>query len=225
MSSRGSVFERSGGGDVARQTGAAAVHEHLQPRLDGGQLVPQSPVRPPGGAQGSGGVVHVLDPILDIGVAVEVGGNVVRVTVALLEDPLEEASRAGGVVAGAGHEDRAALVRLGLELAAEAKLHGHVDGLTHDQGTGLARGHGGGHAGEAREQVGRLGLLRHAQVVAALHVGDLVTHHTGQLVDAAHRQQGAAVEVDVAAGQGEGIEAGVFDHAKAVDEGLGLDPC
>ena len=163
------------------------------------------------------------DAVLDFRVAEEVGRDVVGVMLLLLEDALEEARAARGVVPRANHEDAAELVRFGLVLAAVAELHRHVGGLGRDQEAGLLGRDGGRHPRDSHEQIGDLRLLAHAGVVVLLDVGDLVPHDPRQLVDARYRENGAAVEVDVPAGNGEGVECGVVDDAEAVDEGLGFD--
>jgi hypothetical protein len=58
--------------------------------------------------------------------------------------------------------------------------------------------------------------------VAPLDVTDLVSQHTRQLVHAPRGEDGSTVEVDVAPGNSEGVEARVHDDPEAVDEGLGL---
>ena len=78
-------------------------------------------------------------------------------------------------------------------------------------------------AGGARQQRGPEGLLCAARVVVALHVGDLVAHHAGQLAQAGGLEDRPAVEVEVAGGQREGVQGRVRDHAEAVDEGLRLE--
>src|SRR5262249_13122715 len=77
--------------------------------------------------------------------------------------------------------------------------------------------------GEVREQLGQLAVLLHAREVARLHVADLVPDHARELVGAARGEQSAAVHVDVAPGQGEGVQGGVAHDAEAVGEGLRVE--
>ena len=181
-------------------------------------------VRRPVGVQVAGLDLDRRDPVLHVGVAEQVGRGLCHPLALLLAHELAEELRdAVGLVAGAGHEDAAQAIGLVLELAAPAQLDCHVRRLGGDHGRRVAHRDGRGHPAEPGEQVRHLGLPLHAGVVVGLHVGDLVAHHARQLVDVAGRQHGAAVEVDVAARHGEGVEAVVLDHAEAVDEGLGLE--
>jgi hypothetical protein len=153
----------------------------------------------------------------------QVGRDVVGCGALLGQDALEEARDGGWRIAGAGHEDGAQLVRFRLVLAAEFELHRDVRGLGRDQDARLLGRHRGRHPRDPDQQVRKLRRLLHARVVAGFHVRDLVPHHTRQLGLAARRQQGSAVEVDVAARHREGVQAGIVDHPEAVDERLWLD--
>ncbi len=116
------------------------------------------------------------------------------------------------------------MVRLVLEIAAELELDRLVHSLGGKGGTPFAGGDGGPKAGEGGQQLGNRGPLAHARVVPALHVPDLVAHHAGELIDAPGCEDRSAVQIDVAARDGEGVQRWVLHHAKPVEERLLGDP-
>ena len=163
------------------------------------------------------------DAVFDVRMTEEVGGGLEADVVARDHDALEEAGHSLGAVAGSRHEVGADVIGLGLELAREPELEGHVEPLAGEQRSWLSGRHRGGHAGELGEEVRDRGLLPHPGVVAALHVADLVGDHPRQLVQRAGLEDRAAMQVDVASRHREGVERRIDDDAKVVDEGLGFD--
>ena len=160
-------------------------------------------------------------PVIGGRVAVEVGGDLARDRVSG-GDAFEEARHALGIEARADHVVDSLAIRLGLCGAAVLELECHVEALTRDQQAGIAAGeYDGGETGQRdqRRDPLALGTPRH---VAHANVCDLVREHAGEFGRVARLLEDAAVQVDVAAADREGVERVVLDDRETVDERLRL---
>ncbi len=154
-------------------------------------------------------------------------GYLVAVQAALLLEPHEERRHRIRVEMRPGHGADADAV--GLQLVGAREVHFALvgGGLAERQGgdDDLGVGRGGDDRGEHRRPGGEVAALRaldRARDVALRDVGQLVRHDAGQLAFAAHRGQQARVDAEVAAGQGEGVDARVADHEHGELGRLGL---
>ena len=152
-----------------------------------------------------------------------VGGEQALQPAALLvleqaHEGLLQAHRGRRVVSRARHVAHAVGVRLQLRLAVVAAL----DQVGAQRGPELAelaiarvgQGHAGGHQGALQKDA----ALHRLGGVARRGVHDLVPQHRGQLGLVLQLQQQAAVDRDLAAGQGPGVGAAVVDHPEFVGQ-------